>query len=485
MFRVLAVFLALLACFGCASPQPIQMVNAFPNLSFTTPLYLTHSGDGTNRIFVVQQNGIICVFPNDSLASSSKTFLDIGNKLSSSSGEEGLLGLAFHPQYAANGYFYVNYTAPNPLHTVISRFRVSASDPDVADPSSEYKILEYNQPYSNHNGGMLAFGADGYLYIGVGDGGSGGDPQNNAQNLSVLLGKILRIDVNDTTPTTHYRIPADNPWAGNSSGYQEIWAYGLRNPWRFSFDPPTGQLWAGDVGQNAREEVDLIEKGKNYGWRIMEGTYCYNLPSGCDQTGLTLPVKDYGRTLGNCVTGGYVYRGSRRPELQGAYIYGDFGSGNIFMFRYNGSTLIADSILLQTPYNISSFGTDQNGELYVVSYSTGTILRFDQTAISSAGSDRSLVPGDFFLDRSFPNPFNPTTNVRYGVPVGASVVFRLYDVLGRQVKMLAEGDLSPGIHDIVVSSEGLSSGIFLLRMEGSSPDGSQHFTAVERLVVLR
>lgn len=486
MYRAPALFLALVVVTSCAWPQPVQLVSAFPNLTFTTPLYLTHSGDGTNRVFVVQQNGIICVFPNDSLATSSKTFLDIGSKLSSSSGEEGLLGLAFHPQYATNGYFYVNYTAPNPLHTVIARFKVSASDPNVADPSSENILLEYDQPYTNHNGGMLAFGADGYLYIGVGDGGSAGDPLNNAQNLSVLLGKILRINVNDTTPTTRYRIPADNPWAGNSSGYrEEIWTYGMRNPWRFSFDPPTGQLWAGDVGQDTREEVDLIAKGKNYGWRIMEGTYCYNPPSGCDQTGLTLPVKDYGRTLGNCVTGGYVYWGSRRPELQGAYIYGDFGSGNIFMFRYNSSTLTADSILLQTPYNISSFGIDQDQELYIVSYSTGGIFRFNQSAITSAGGNGSLVPSTFFLDHGYPNPFNPATHVRYGVPVRANVVFRLYDVLGRQVKLLNEGESSVGVHDMVVSSEGLSSGIFLLRMEGNSLDGTQRFTAVQRLVVVK
>ncbi len=486
MSRAIALFSAFMVFLGCARSQALQLTNAFPGLSFTTPLFLTHSGDGTDRIFVVQQNGVIDVFPNDTLVSGSKTFLDIGSLLSSTSGEEGLLGLAFHPGYASNGYFYVNYTAPNPLHTVISRFKVSASDPNIADPTSEYKILEFNQPYTNHNGGMLAFGIDGYLYIGVGDGGSAGDPQNNAQNLSVLLGKILRIDVNDTTATTHYRIPPDNPWAGNSSGYrEEVWAFGLRNPFRFSIDPATGQLWAGDVGQDTREEVDLIQKGKNYGWRIMEGTFCYNPPSGCDTTGLTMPVKDYGRTLGNCVIGGYVYRGSRRPELQGAYIYGDFGSGSVFMFRSGGSSLTADSTLMQTPYNISSFGTDQDGELYVVSYSTGGIFRFNQSTITSAEGERSAVPANFFLDYSYPNPFNPTTNVRFGVPVLANVVFRLYDVLGRQVKVLAEGELSPGVHNVVLSSEGLSSGVFLLRMEGNSLDGSQRFSAVQRLVVLK
>ncbi len=486
MRRAIGALSTFLVLLGYAMSQPLQLTNAFPGLSFTAPLFLTHSGDGTDRIFVVQQNGIISVFPNDTLVTSSKTFLNIGTRLSSSSGEQGLLGLAFHPRYASNGYFYVNYTAPNPLRTVVSRFKVSASDPNVADTAREYKILEFNQPYTNHNGGMLEFGGDGYLYVGVGDGGSEGDPLNNGQNLSVLLGKILRIDVDDTTATSHYRIPPDNPWAGNSLGYrEEIWAYGLRNPWRFSIDPATEQFWAGDVGQDTREEIDLIQKGSNYGWRIMEGTFCYNPPSGCDTTGLTMPVIDYGRTLGNCVTGGYVYWGSRRPEYQGSYIYGDFGSGNIFLLRYDGSTVTADSILLSTPLNISSFGTDENGELYVVSYSTGGIFWLNSSAIASVENNRSGVPAEFFLDHNYPNPFNPTTSVRYGVPVPANVALSLYDVLGRQVKVLAEGELSPGIHTVVVSGEGLSSGVFFLRMEGNSLDGSRRYSAVQRLVMLK
>jgi hypothetical protein len=244
-------------------------------------------------------------------------------------------------------------------------------------------------------------------------------------------------------------------------------------------------LWAGDVGQNTREEIDLIEKGKNYGWRIMEGTFCYNPSSGCDQTGLTLPVKDYGRALGFSVTGGYVYRGSRRPELQGAYVYGDYGSGRIFMFRYSGTSLTADTTLLQTPFNISSFGTDESGELYIISYSTGGIFRFNRSAITTAGFAGSSIPSSFFLERCFPNPFNPTTNVRYGVPAWANVVVRIFDVLGREIATLAQGELSPGIHNVTLWSQGLSSGVYLLRMEGKALDGSQMFSAVQRLVVMK
>jgi glucose/arabinose dehydrogenase len=359
--------------------QPIQLKDAFPALSFNRPLFLTHAGDGTNRLFVVQQDGIIKVFPNDSTTVTAQTFLDISSKISSPGGEEGLLGLAFHPQYAANGYFFVNYTAPDPLRTVISRFHVS--DDPSASGTAEQVILEIPQPYSNHNGGMIAFGPDGYFYIGTGDGGDVGDPLNNGQSLTTLLGKILRIDISGNTPGVPYLIPSDNPFAGNQNGYrEEIWAYGFRNPWRFSFDRLTGQLWAGDVGQGAREEVDIIEKGKNYGWRIMEGFACYDPSTGCDQTGLTLPVLDYDHSVGFSITGGYVYHGSARPELEGAYIYADFGTRKIWALRLNGTQVQSDSLLLVAANSIASFGEDEAGELYVVARSSTTpthIFRFN------------------------------------------------------------------------------------------------------------
>ena len=451
-----------------AAAQPLQLVNAFPNLSFTKPLFLTHSGDGTNRLFVVQQTGLIRVFPNDSTTPSARVFLDVSGRLSSSAGEEGLLGLAFHPQFASNGYFYVNYTAPNPLRTVVSRFTVSSTNPDSADPSSGLTLLEFSQPYTNHNGGSMAFGPDGYLYIGTGDGGSGGDPQNNAQRLNTLLGKMLRIDVNTTASGKQYGIPPDNPFAGNPNDLPEIWAYGLRNPWRFSFDLTTGALWAGDVGQNAHEEIDILEKGKNYGWNVMEGRYCYNPPSGCDSTGLTMPVKDYGRDQGNSITGGYVYRGVNRPELTGSYIYADFVSRRIWKLRYESGTITEDALLVQAPFLVSSFGVDQNQELYVCLYDyslTTGIYRFNRSSsVDVPRTQAGGMPAEFLLHQNFPNPFNPTTVVSYQLPVASEVRLTVHDVLGREVAVLVNEKRGAGRHEVKFDASRLGSGVYLYRL---------------------
>ncbi|MDP3063268.1 MAG: PQQ-dependent sugar dehydrogenase, partial [Chloroflexota bacterium] len=262
-----------------ATPPPLGSMRvepAFPNLPLLNEMTsLTSAGDGSRRLFVTLKPGLAVAFPNEPGASATKVFLDIRDRVNDSGSEEGFLGLAFDPQYATNGYFYVNYTALNPRRSVISRFSVSAENPDRADLASELVLLEVGQPFSNHNGGTLAFGPDGYLYIGLGDGGSGGDPQGNGQSLSTLLGKMLRIDVRGATRLQPYRMPPDNPFAGSSTARQEIWTYGLRNPWKFSFDTLTGDLWAADVGQNAYEEVDIIQKGFNYGWNVMEGLHCY------------------------------------------------------------------------------------------------------------------------------------------------------------------------------------------------------------------
>ncbi|MEJ2105032.1 MAG: PQQ-dependent sugar dehydrogenase, partial [Ignavibacteriaceae bacterium] len=299
--------------------------DAYPNLSFTNPVFLTHAGDGTNRVFVIEQAGIIKVFPNTQSTSDAKIFLNITDRVSSG-GEMGLLGLAFHPDYQSNGYFYVNYTADNPRRTIIARFQVT-SNPDSADKNSEFEILTFNQPYSNHNGGWIGFRqSDGYLYIGTGDGGSGGDPQNNAQNITVLLGKILRIDVDGGT---HYAIPPTNPFFDSSATVaKEIYAWGMRNPWRNSFDPVTDWFWSADVGQGAWEEIDLIENGKNYGWRCYEGTHSYNL-AGCNYPEYVDPIYEYPHGAECSITGGYVYRGINVPELEGKYIYADYCSRKI------------------------------------------------------------------------------------------------------------------------------------------------------------
>lgn len=454
-----------------------------PSLLLLPDLPDTRRG-GSNRVFVVQQGGAIRVFPNDSLASSSRLFLSLAQRISSPSGEEGLLGLAFHPQYATNGTFYVNYTAPSPLRTVISRFHVSA-DPDRADSLSEYIILQINQPYSNHNGGMIAFGPDGYLYIGMGDGGSGGDPQGNGQNRATLLGKMLRIDVNDTTATTRYRIPSDNPYAGNTSGYrEEIWAHGLRNPWRFSFDFPTGDLWCGDVGQNLREEVDLITRGGNYGWKTMEGFACYSPSVGCDQTGLVLPVKEYLHNVGCSITGGYVYRGSMRPELRGAYIYGDYCNRQVWMLRREGGVITADAQLTTAASTISSFGVDERNELYVLGHGNGRIYRFNRSTTSFEPPPGNR-PEEYEISSAYPNPFNPSTRWNVTLPALSRVTLEVFDLLGRSVAGVREWTLGRGTHAIALQDPALSSGSYLCQIRALPVGGGKGLSATRRIVLLR
>ncbi len=348
------------------------LVEAFPELSFDRPVDLQHAGDGTDRIFVVEQRGVISVFPNDPEASDKTEFLDISGRVDDSANEMGLLGLAFHPNFESNGYFYVNYTASSPRRTIIARFSVSGNDPDQADPESEIEILSYNQPQGNHNGGQISFGPDGYLYIASGDGGGGGDPGNNAQDRTNLLGAILRIDVDNQQDGNEYSIPADNPFADNEEGYrEEIFAWGLRNPWRFSFDPETDQLWVGDVGQVDKEVIHIVDNGLNYGWNIIEGSICYPPGSECDKEGLELPFFEYDwgqANTGQSITGGFVYRGENLPALYGMYIYGDYVSGRIWALDISDEENPDNSELIQADFNIPSFGTDQHNELYILGF---------------------------------------------------------------------------------------------------------------------
>ncbi len=362
----------------------VDLELAFPNLSFSAPVGIYDPGDGSNRLFVLEQAGIIKVFERTPTVRDATIFLDIRDRVDYG-GEKGLLGLAFHPDFSDNGLFYVDYTTSigGQLKTRISRFNVSLNDPNKADSTTEKILLEVEQPYSNHNGGQLAFGPDGYLYISLGDGGSAGDPQGNAQNLKTLLGSILRIDVDNPSNGKNYGIPPDNPFVGNTKGYrEEIYAYGLRNTWRFSFDPQTGWLWAGDVGQNRQEEIDIIQKGKNYGWNIMEGALCYNPSSNCNQEGLELPIWTYGRDQGISITGGFVYRGQRIPELVGKYIYGDYGSGRIWALTYDGTGEPINEELTDTNLFISSFGVDAQQNLYICAYQEGKIYQLKATGSS-------------------------------------------------------------------------------------------------------
>ena len=351
--------------------QGILLERVFPKLDFQHLTNLVQPDDGQSHIFVTEQPGQIHVFPDDQETTHTEIFLDIQDRVSKSSNEEGLLGLAFDTKYSTNGHFYVYYSASSPRRSVLSRFSVNQSDPNTADLSSETIILEIPQPYKNHNGGQIAFGPDGYLYIGLGDGGSSSDPMGNAQNVSTLLGTILRIDVRSVSENKSYGIPIDNPFVGINGVREEIWAYGLRNPWRFSFDATTGLLWTGDVGQRKWEEIDIVEKGLNYGWNTMEGGHCFSPANNCDTTNLELPVAEYDHTEGCSITGGYVYRGDEIPWLLGTYVYGDYCSGKIWGLRYDGDSIIEHSMLLDSNLSITSFGQGLNGKLYVLSRNSG------------------------------------------------------------------------------------------------------------------
>ena len=359
---------------GSTDVLALKVVNAYPKLTFTAPVEYTHANDGTNRVFVVEQNGRIRVFDNNENASSAGTYLDIRNKVEYG-GEMGLLGLAFHPKFKDNGFFYVNYTKANPLETVVSRFKVSSASASEVDPASEVILFKFRQPYSNHNGGKILFGPDGYLYVATGDGGSGGDPQDNGQDRGSWLGKILRVDVN-STEKGNYGVPADNPFKGNKDGLrEEVFAYGLRNPRRISFDEK-GQLWAGDVGQNKIEEVDIVTKGGNYGWRVKEGKAAFNSSAKGDGNNAIDPIWEYTHDNGDVsITGGLVYRGQANPALRGKYVYADYASGRVWALTQNGAKASNNQEIIRQAGSISAFGEDQKNEMYLCDLGSGKILK--------------------------------------------------------------------------------------------------------------
>ena len=361
----------------------MQVQRAFPNLSFKRMVGMAYPDDGSNRLFVLLQPGVIMAFANDQNVETAEVFLDIRERVSDRGNEEGLLGLAFDPEFSENGYFYLYYSAASPRRSVLSRFSVRP-DGVAADADSEWVIMEVEQPYSNHNGGQIAFGPDGYLYVGLGDGGSRGDPRGNGQNLSTFLGSIVRIDVSGLDENGSYSIPADNPFVGVDGARGEIWAYGIRNPWRFSFDRESGELWMADVGQNRFEEVNIVRRGLNYGWNVMEGSSCFKPSRGCDAQGLEMPIAEYGREGGCSVTGGYVYRDKRLPSLYGAYIYGDFCSGKIWALRHDGTKITDHLEIVDSSLEISSFGEDQDGEILVLSFDGG-MYRLVNSTLNSSG----------------------------------------------------------------------------------------------------
>jgi len=334
------------------------------------PVQVTHAGDGSGRLFLVEQRGTLRVFQNGLLASG--FFLDIRARVTSG-GETGLLGVAFHPQFKVNGKFYVNYTAPGPLRTVIAEFTVGAA---ATLEASERQILVIAQPFSNHNGGQVAFGPDGYLYIGMGDGGGSGDPQGNGQNLATLLGKMLRVDVDRRDAGLEYAVPTDNPAWTAAGARREIWAYGLRNPWRFSFDPLSGELYAGDVGQNAREEIDIVKQGLNYGWNLVEGDICYPAGAVCNTALYEPPIIVHSSASGwHSITGGVVYRGQSAPALCGVYVYADYVGGFVRGLRYSPAGGVFEQRALANLPGISAFGHDESYEVYAVGHTSGELLK--------------------------------------------------------------------------------------------------------------
>jgi glucose/arabinose dehydrogenase len=369
-----SAILALTVSMANAAPTSARIALQLRASGLSKPVYVTSARDGTGRLFIVEQTGRIKILKSGRIYNS--PFLNIASQVSGGE-EQGLLGLAFDPHFTSNRKLYVDFTDVNG-DTVIRQYRTSSTNPNLVATSSARTILKISQPYANHNGGMLAFGPDGYLYIGMGDGGSGGDPGNRAQSTGTLLGKILRINVNGTTSTRNYLIPSSNPYVGRT-GLDEIWQLGVRNPWRFSFDRSTGNLWIGDVGQSRWEEIDRAVRtssgagrGVNWGWHVLEGFACYSPSTGCSTAGKTMPVLAYDHSNGRCaVTGGYVSRGPAVPALNGGYVFADYCSGEIFVMNATTGSRPPLVRLLDTSLTISSFGEDSAGNLYVLDHDGG------------------------------------------------------------------------------------------------------------------
>ena len=488
--KVISLISALIAAaVSVADAQDLQtrdLRQVFGANEFESPLFLTHAGDGTDRVFVVEKSGTIKVLPNSDAAVGTD-FLALNDVINDRS-EGGLLGLAFHPNYKNNALLYVYYTHGSFVSRV-SEFSVS-DNPDVVDRDSERVLWEADQPAANHNGGQVTFGPDGMLYIGLGDGGGSNDQFANGQDPTTWLGTILRIDVDARTAGLEYGIPEDNPFVGITDGWrEEIWAYGLRNPWRFSFDRSTGDLWTGDVGQGRREEIDIIVRGGNYGWNIMEGFLCFRPSSGCDQSGLILPVVDYGRAAGVSVTGGYVYRGRRLGELYGVYVYGDFGTNRIWGLRYREETVETNDQIALSPQNISSFGEDEAGEVYVVGFDGGIFAleplpgempRVIETAVEEEG----ILPKHHTLEQNYPNPFNARTTIEYSLQAGWNAELAVHDLLGRKVATLVRmvrgqaGRFSVTWDGLDDEGERAASGLYFYRLKAPG------FTVTRKMILL-
>lgn len=437
-----------------------QEIDIVPFVSgFSSPIGIENAGD--SRLFIVERRGIIKIVNSEGITNAT-AFLNIDGRVTNNGGEQGLLGLAFHPNYATNGFFYVNYIN-NSGNTVVSRFNRDANNPDIADPNSEFPILDVVQPFGNHNGGDLAFGADGYLYIALGDGGSGGDPGNRSQNLSTLLGKMLRIDVDNTSNGNNYAIPEDNPFFGSSTALEEIWAYGLRNPWRFSFDRDTNDLWIADVGQNEIEEINMVastDAGLNYGWRCYEGNESYN-SAGCPAMNtLTFPVATYTHSTSGplkcSITGGFRYRGTAQPSLSGLYFFADYCSNEIGILEDNGSGWDMRFTQQFSGNSWVTFGEDVDGELYIAGLSSGTIFRIVDTNLSVGESNLSII-------KMYPNPTNDLLTLDFGPAFSSITSVTIYNIQGQKIQTLSsfENQIS------TISTKSLNEGLYLVEIRNN------------------
>ncbi len=421
-FLLIFTLITLFHATGQVELELVQITNAFDQ-----PVDIANAGD--ERLFIVEKRGTIRIMSKDGTINES-FFLDIRDQIADSGGERGLLGLAFHPDFENNGYFFINYT-DDENDTQVSRFKVSDDDPDIADSESELEIINIEQPFGNHNGGCLKFGSDGFLYIGTGDGGNAGDPRDLAQDRLDLLGKMLRIDVNNSTAEQPYAVPSDNPFLGAATTRDEIWSIGLRNPWRYSFDRLTGDLWIGDVGQNAFEEIHRqpvsSTGGENYGWRCYEGDATFNL-SGCgDISEYVFPVDAYPHSIGRSVTGGFVYRGEQYPDLQGRYLFADFVTGRIWMLTQEEDNNWQRTELLNTGSSWSTFGEDENGELYIADFS-GTIYKITSSVTVNTFSQNNLGKLSVIT-----NPFEDNLVVNIEPETFIDGSYSLTDQLGRVV----------------------------------------------------
>lgn len=467
---------------------------AFPNLTFAYPTEMVIPPDTTDRIFVLEKRGKIILFNNSQSVSATKTFLDITDRVTADF-YAGLFGIAFHPAYSSNGYFYVYYMSGSGagLTLKLSRFTRSGSNPDSALSNSELNLISLPAPSSNHNGSVIRFGADGYLYFAFGDSspGSGGDPNNKAQNLSEMFGKMHRINVDSASGGRNYSIPPANPFYQNSSGYkEEIYSYGFRNIWKFSFDNTTGKLWLADVGQTRWEEINIVESGKNYGWRRKEGLVCYNPSSNCDTAGFTPtdPLFVYGHTSGNAsICGGYVYRGSQMPGLFGKYIYGDYTSGRIWALTWDGINPPSNQQLFDTPYGVVSFGEDKLKNIYFIHFNAtaGKIYKIIDSTISSSAQINNIFPSKFYLYNNYPNPFNPSTLIKYSVPGLSKVNLTVYDVTGKAVITLINTFQPAGEYSIVWNGKDAFGNNFPSGAYFYNLNAGDNFSETKRMVLVK